>query len=92
MYVIVAYDVVSDRVRRRLHKALHGFLEHVQKSVFEGEVPEPRYADLIRMIETEIDRRIDTVRVFHLCARCRPATEIIGTGTFVETGEEDMIV
>lgn len=92
MYVIVAYDIVSDRVRRRLHRALHGFIVHVQKSVFEGEVPERRYPELLAVINKTIDHGTDTVRVYHLCARCRPATEVIGTGIFVEPEDADVIL
>lgn len=92
MYVVVTYDIVSNRVRRRVHRALHGFLEHVQMSVFEGEIPERRYPQLIQAIEQEIDRQVDTVRVFHLCARCQPTIEIIGTGVFVDTEDVDTIL
>jgi hypothetical protein len=29
--------------------------------------------------------------VYHLCARCRAAVEIIGTGTYVEDGQRDLV-
>jgi CRISPR-associated protein Cas2 len=92
MYVAIAYDVVSDRRRRRLHKALHAFTEHVQKSVFEGPLPERREADLRAVIAREIDPGEDTVRIYYLCSRCREMTDIIGTGVFVEAEETDTIL
>ena len=42
MYLVVCYDVTNDRRRARLLRRLRGYLEHVQKSVFEGEVADGR--------------------------------------------------
>ena len=91
MYVVVCYDVVSDRRRARLLRRLKGFLPHVQKSVFEGEVTDPRLLELRRMIAEEIDAAEDTVRIYHLCGRCIPATEVLGTGIYVERGDADEV-
>ena len=92
MYVVVCYDVVSDRRRARLLKKLKDFLPHVQKSVFEGEIPDARSVPMRQMIYQEIDPQEDTVRVYQLCARCTPATEVIGTGVYIEPGETDEVV
>lgn len=92
MYVIVCYDVVLDRRRNRLLRRLRELLTHVQKSVFEGEIDDGALVRLRSTILEEIDPEEDTVRVFHQCARCIPATEIIGTGAFVDTSDADEIV
>ena len=92
MYVVVCYDVVEDRRRTRLMKRLREVLSHVQKSVFEGDLDD---ADLVRLRGTileEIDPACDTVRLFHQCPRCVPATEIIGTGSFVDASDADEIL
>jgi CRISPR-associated endonuclease Cas2 len=73
-------------------KKLKGYLPHVQKSVFEGELADSRLLDLRRMVLDEIDPREDTVRIYHLCGRCIPATEVLGTGVYVETGDADEVV
>lgn len=91
MYVVVCYDVVSDRRRARLLKRLKGFLPHVQKSVFEGHISDSRLVEMRTMIQEEVDMDEDTVRLFHLCGRCIPATEVIGTGIYVER-EEDQVI
>jgi len=44
------------------------------------------------MLLEEIDPVTDTVRIFHLCARCIPATEVLGVGTYLETEESDEVV
>lgn len=92
MYVVVCYDVVSDRRRARLLRRLKGFLPHVQKSVFEGEIDEPRLLALRQRVLEVIDPTEDTVRVYRLCGRCIPATEVLGLGVYVERGNEDMVV
>lgn len=90
MYVVVAYDVSCDRRRRRLQKALGEYLEHVQKSVFEGEINVPDYTRLLERVEGEIDHDTDTVRVYHICVGCRNSTQVIGTGRYVEEGDRDV--
>ena len=91
-FVIVAYDVVQDRRRSRLHDRLEAVIVPVQKSVFEGPVA-PRDLEAVRRaIREEIDPTTDTVRVFHLCARCRDCTELIGTSPIVAVDPEDVIV
>ena len=92
MYLVVCYDVVSDRRRARLLRKMKGFMSHVQKSVFEGEVADPRLQDLRKMIGEVIDLTEDTVRIYYLCARCIPATEIIGLGIYVDSEETDEVV
>ncbi len=91
MYVIVSYDIVLDRRRRRIHQALGGYLAHVQKSVFEGELPESRYPKLLALLAREMDQEVDSVRVYRICERCRPATEVLGVGVYVEP-EGDVIL
>jgi CRISPR-associated protein Cas2 len=92
MYLVVCYDIVSNRRRARLMKRLKDFLPHVQKSVFEGELSDQRAVELRQMILKEIDPAEDTVRLYHLCARCIPATEVLGVGFYVERGDEDEVV
>jgi CRISPR-associated protein Cas2 len=92
LYVVVCYDIVSDRRRARLLKRLKGYLPHVQKSVFEGEVSDAHLVNLRRLIAEEIDPTEDTVRIYHQCGRCIPATEVLGIGIYVERGDADEVV
>jgi CRISPR-associated protein Cas2 len=89
---VVCYDVVGDRRRARLLRRLRGFLTHVQKSVFEGELADARLPALRETILREIDPTEDTVRLYHLCGRCIPSTEVLGTGSYVERGDRDEII
>jgi CRISPR-associated protein Cas2 len=91
MYLVVCYDVVNDRRRSRLMRRLREQLRHVQKSVFEGPLDEPRLVALRAMILDEIDPATDTVRIYDLCSRCQPATELLGTSVYVESEETDEV-
>lgn len=91
-HLVVSYDVTDDRARARLAKYLLGFFDRVQKSVFEGELDEDKRATLKAAVARLIDQEQDSVRFYTLCTRCQAATEIIGTGTYVERDEGDVIL
>ena len=91
-WIVVAYDVVGDRSRARLARRLEALVDRVQKSVFEGPVPATELNAVRAAIREEIDFGTDTVRVFHLCARCRDATELFGTSPLIPPEAEDIIV
>ncbi|MBM4001272.1 MAG: CRISPR-associated endonuclease Cas2 [Planctomycetes bacterium] len=92
MYLVVCYDIVSDRRRARVLRKTKAYLTRVQKSVCEGELADDRLDALRRMLLEEIDPVEDTVRIFHLCARCVPATDILGLGTYVDRDDADEVI
>ena len=92
MYLVVCYDIVGDRRRSRILRKLRGYLTHVQKSVFEGELEEKKRDSMRQMLLTEIDPVEDTVSIFHLCVRCVPGTEVLGLGTYVDRSDEDEVI
>ncbi len=92
MYVLVCYDIRSDRRRRKLRENLKAYLTHVQKSVFEGDIPAPIRAKVRNVVRRTIDMEIDTVRIYQLCRGCRPLTEHIGRTVHVPDEAEDVIV
>jgi CRISPR-associated protein Cas2 len=91
-HMVVSYDVCDDRRRARLARVLRGYVDRVQKSVFEGEIPDRRLESLREEIQHSIDQGEDSVRLYTLCERCQGATEIIGTGVYVEGDEGDVVV
>ncbi len=90
--IIVSYDVVSNVRRAKLSKFLKGHLERVQKSVFEGEIGDRRYEALKQDIAKQINQEEDTVRIYTLCERCVASVDIVGTGVYIEHGDEDILV
>ena len=92
MHVVVAYDIIDDRRRLRLARFLIGYLDRVQKSVFEGELEEKRYLLMKEGIDRRIEHAEDTVRIYHLCGRCKESDDIIGTGIWIEEPCGDLIL
>ena len=92
MYVLVCYDIICDRRRSRLFRRMKNFLPRVQKSVFEGEMPDSRYGNLIAMVKEQMDQGQDTVRIYHICRRCSPLVQVLGVGPLVEEEWEDIIL
>lgn len=92
MHLIVCYDIVEDRRRGRVARKLRGFLSRVQKSVFEGELTDDRLEPLRQMLLEEIDPTTDMVHIYALCARCVPATEVLGVGVYVDTEDADEVI
>ena len=62
-HLLVSYDVVDNRKRLQLSKYLKGYLERVQKSVFEGVIPDRKLEALKQGIEARINREEDSVRI-----------------------------
>jgi len=76
-FVVVAYDVVSDARRVRLHQKLKGFGTPVQYSVFECLLDQTALERVIAMVKREICDDEDTVRIYFLCRSCRRKTYVI---------------
>jgi CRISPR-associated protein Cas2 len=85
LFYIVAYDIPDDRRRTKVAKILEDYGDRVQYSIFELLLDSPqRLASLRRRLYRVIDSEADSVRIYFLCARCRPSIEVIGLGTPTE--------
>lgn len=92
MYLVIVYDIATNRRRRKLSRHLDGLLRRVQKSVFEGRLPNSVRSRLEALICDTIDHRRDTVRVYHLCKRCRERVELHGASPPVPDGPRDVVL
>jgi CRISPR-associated protein Cas2 len=92
MHVVVAYDIIDDRRRVRLARFLIGYLQRVQKSVFEGEIEQKRYLLMKEGIDERIEHVEATVRIYQLCGRCKETVDVIGTGIWIEEPGGDFIL
>ncbi len=90
MYVVVSYDIIDDKRRNKIAKALLCYGRRVQKSVFECLLEEKHFLEMKTAIESLIDFEKDSVRYYFLCKKCVPAIEISGWGTVSE--EEKTII
>jgi len=82
MFCLVCFDIVDDRTRTRVAKALKENGTRVQKSVFECPgLTEERFLRLKNRLEDLIDHTEDSVRYYFLCKGCLPRVEYSGTGS-----------
>ena len=87
MLYIVTYDIVDDRRRTRLAKALRDFGNRVQYSVFECLMGAKELGKMRERIEHLTDHEEDSVRIYSLCGECEGKVDIIGTGARTEDPE-----
>ncbi|MES2644193.1 MAG: CRISPR-associated endonuclease Cas2 [Myxococcota bacterium] len=92
MVLVLCYDVVDDTRRGRLFKRLKGFLRPVQKSVFEGHLPDRRWGELTRMVGDTIDPVVDSVRIYQLCRGCAGITALIGCSPVVGDHADPILI
>ena len=92
MYLMLCYDIPNSARRGRLFKRLHGYLRPVQMSVFEGELPDSRWAALLALVDGTIDPEEDNVRIYALCRACRGLLVVRGVATTLPDAAEPVIV
>ncbi|MDY6892446.1 MAG: CRISPR-associated endonuclease Cas2 [Chloroflexota bacterium] len=85
MYIVVCYDITSNRRRTRLHELLLGYGAPVQKSVFECNLTLTQFRQLRSRARRYVKGSGDSIRYYHLCGRCQGRTQEEGT-PLVETG------
>ena len=90
-FVLVVYDISSDRRRTRLHNVLLDYGTPVQYSVFECLLDEKGLERMKKAVMRVIRPRADRVRFYYLCAACLPRTEVT-SGVEVLGGKEQSFV
>ena len=80
MKIIVAYDIVRNKRRTRMHGFLRELGLNTQKSVFECEVSEAELAALRRFARTSLNLKEDRLNIYHICRRCAEQAEVQGLG------------
>lgn len=78
-FVVVSYDIVNDRRRRKVMKTLKGYGEHVQYSVFECRLEANLIAEMRRRL-ARLVARPDSIRLYFIGADDVSRIEVIGAG------------
>ncbi len=69
--VVVVYDVIDNKRRRKLSDLLEGYGKRVNRSVFECLISsQSKFNRLLLEIEKETHKKEDSVRIYHLCINC----------------------
>jgi CRISPR-associated protein Cas2 len=80
---LVSYDVVEDRRRTRVYKAMRGFGNHVQFSVFVCDLSDKEIVEMRAALNPLIDHDVDQVLIASLGSiegRGEGAIESVGRG------------
>jgi CRISPR-associated protein Cas2 len=85
--IVVSYDILDDRRRRRLAQALKDWGDRVQLSVFECLLEADDLEKLRARILTLIDLDEDNVRIYALCATCRDKVTVHGKACLTDDPE-----
>jgi CRISPR-associated protein Cas2 len=75
-FVLVVYDISSDKRRTRLHNKLLDFGTPVQYSVFECLLGDQELARMKKATLKVIRPKEDRVRYYYLCQGCVAKTEV----------------
>jgi len=80
MNYIIAYDIQSNKKRKKLSDLLDGYGVRVNYSVYEIELNQTKLKKLKKVIiEQELfDKNIDSIRFYHLCKNCIPKSFGLG--------------
>lgn len=92
MYILVTYDVdvVSEMGQKRLRhvaRICKDYGQRVQNSVFECEVSEVQFIKLKEALSAVMDKRLDSVRFYHLSKNENHRIEVIGKETSYNVNE-----
>lgn len=78
MLYVIAYDIPNDRRRVKVHKALCGFGEWTQYSLFECFLDKKELVQLRAKLHALLEPEEDSVRIYPLTSDCRELVETIG--------------
>lgn len=88
VYILLIYDITSNRRRISFVKYLLGIGARVQKSAFEAMIPQNIYRRLLKDIPRYIDAEEDSVRVYKIYG----SGEVTLYGKNIEIEDEELII
>jgi CRISPR-associated protein Cas2 len=75
-FILIVYDISSDKRRTKLHNTLLNFGTPVQYSVFECLLDEKEQKRMKKAVLRVIRPKVDRVRFYYVCARCLERVEV----------------
>ena len=77
MYLIIVYDINTKRVNK-VKSCLRTYLYWIQNSVFEGEITEVKYKEMINKLKQLIDEDEDSIIIYKMPSTYKPQKTIVG--------------
>lgn len=87
VFVLIIYDITSNKTRLKLSKLLQGYGFRIQKSAFEAIISKKKYEELLRKLPSYVDT-MDSIRVYKIIGK----GQVVSFGTSVEKEQEDIVV
>jgi CRISPR-associated protein Cas2 len=78
MLYVIAYDIASDKRRKKVLDLLRSYGVPVQLSVVECELESAQLVQLKKRMATLLNSRRDRVSIYRLCLRCSQNVERMG--------------
>ncbi len=75
---VICYDIPDDRRRTRVHKALSGYGQWRQFSLFECHLTRKQYLELQAKLAKLLKPADDHVRFYQLCESCERRVDVLG--------------
>lgn len=82
MNYFIAYDIVDDKRRNKLHKFLKQYGLNVQKSIFQCVLSKDILNELIVKMREFMDEKEDKLYVYPVCEKCLNSALSDGNGLF----------
>lgn len=89
MIYLISYDIIDDKKRTRLHKMLKNYGIRNQYSVFECDLDEKKYVELVYKINKVKIETGDSIMIYPICSSCQ--SKIMRKGSFVLLDVKKMI-
>jgi len=86
--VVVVYDIVNNKRRRKVSEALEAYGKRVNRSVFECILKDRKRRDsLENKLQELIDKSVDSIRLYVVCDKCLSKSSVIGDEPMPFDGE-----
>ncbi len=82
---IIAYDIVSNKRRRRIARLLESHGIRMNRSVFECTLDKKTLKELLKKLRKTIKKSEDSILLYHQCRICGSQAMIIGNQPPAET-------
>ena len=84
MMRVIAYDIRSDRRRRKILNLCRDYGVRCQYSVFLCDLSEENWQRFLQRLQLAVDPAEDSILIFPLCGKCRGEQIALGQGKLYE--------
>ena len=75
---IIAYDISKNKIRKKTADILLSYGGRINLSVFECMLSKTQLNEIIEQFKTLINKKTDSIKIYHICSTCFSKSIIIG--------------